>query len=254
MLLHIGMKWSEWCHCSQLKHNWILWHSLSCPSLCPSSLCTAALCAQCHNCTRRRWMCCAMAPGRSLHLLNLPNIVKLQNELIITGEDQSVQTQPKMPALHTWISKTKKKKREKEGKLNIFTDFNSTVRVDSNLWTKLFAMRLNIVFSCSDCWQQRECNSVWVPLQEELHKQHLKLYFPFHFLCSFLRRRQENVSTAKYGAQKTWGFKSNVWTLTSHVSEKWIQNFIDDFGLPIATAHIWYTCHRIALFSWENFL
>lgn len=79
-------------------------------------------------------MCCAMAPGRSLHLLNLPNIVKLQNELIITGEDQSVQTQPKMPALHTWISKTKKKKkREKEGKLNIFTDFNSTVRVDSNL-------------------------------------------------------------------------------------------------------------------------
>lgn len=75
-------------------------------------------------------MCCAMAPGRSLHLLNLPNIFKLQNELIITGEDQSVQTQPKMPALHTWISKTKK---EKEGKLNIFTDFNTTVRVDSNL-------------------------------------------------------------------------------------------------------------------------
>lgn len=58
-------------------------------------------------------MCCAMAPGRSLHLLNLPNIVKLQNELIITGEDQSVQTQPKMPALHTWISKQKKKEKKR---------------------------------------------------------------------------------------------------------------------------------------------
>lgn len=73
-------------------------------------------------------------------------------------------------------------------------------------------MRLNIVFSCSDCWQQRECNSDWVSLQEEPHKQQLKLCFPFHFLCSFLRRREENVSTGKYGAQKNWGFKSNVWT------------------------------------------
>lgn len=187
----------EWCPCSQLKHNWVL--GTPCPALpfvpgasvlrlpvlsvraAPGGDGWAVLWHQADPCTSLTFQTfsdCEMKPLLLLKSSQCKHISPKQGQLSI------------LPALHTWMSKTKK--REKEAKLSIFTDFNT------------FILNWGIIAICKQNYLQRysvlpslaqivdnkgnAIVTVWVSQQKKLHKQHMKLYFLLHFLCSFPRR------------------------------------------------------------------
>lgn len=101
-----------------------------------------------------------------------------------------------LPALHTWMSKTKTKKEKKR--------LNSAFLLTLILYFNTLILHWGIIAICKQNYLQRysvlpslaqtvgnkgnAIVTVWVSQQEELHKQHMKLYFLLHFLCSFLRR------------------------------------------------------------------